>query len=172
MTIIAEERFIELFNTLPVMNISNSEYKPQYDFGSEEDLLKYLNQKHKEGGKVYPLIWLETPIVLEGDKRKKSVFKFVLATLSNSELSNKGRLEVTIKPTLVPLKNNMLKAFKQSGFTRVLNRDRKKQSIHYNFGTKDIKSKKQESQASDIWDAIKFEVELEITGNRVKKINY
>jgi hypothetical protein len=172
MTIIAEERFIELFDTLPIMEIDNSDYKAQYDFGSQEDLLKYLNLKHKEGGKIYPLIWLEAPITLEGNKRKKSVFKFVLATLSNTELSNRERLEVTIKPTLVPLKENMLKAFKQSGFTRILNHDREKQGIYYNFGTKNIGKKEQVSQASDIWDAIKFEIELELNDCKLKNINY
>ena len=68
---IVEQRFIPLFDTLPVQTVDGSDYRPNYDFGSHEDLLLYLNHKSKEGGKRYPLIWLQTPFKVTGDKGKK-----------------------------------------------------------------------------------------------------
>jgi hypothetical protein len=168
--IIAEDRFIPLFDTLPSITVDNSDYKPNYDFGSHEDLLRYLNQKAKEGGKIYPLVWVETPINLKGYSKKRGKVKFVLATLSNSELSNRERLEVTIKPTLIPLYNNIITALCQSGFSQILNRNDENYDIHYNYGVKEKDEKK--SEATDIWDAIKFECELQLTDECLKKINY
>lgn len=167
--IIAEELFIPLFETLPFVTVNNSNYKPQYDFGSHEDLLRYLKSKAKEGGKVYPLIWLETPITLKGDRMKRSKFKFIIATLTKSEMSNRERLGITINPTLKPLLSNIIKALNQSGFTFLLNRDNEQVAIYYNYGVKENK----ENYATDIWDAITFECELEITTTSKKlQINY
>jgi hypothetical protein len=170
--IIAEERFIALFDTLPVMTISESEYKPQYDFGTHEDLLRYLDQKAKEGGKVYPLVWLETPTKLTGRNRKRGKFKFILATLTNSEMSNRQRLEVTVKPTLVPLYDNIVKALSQSGFTLIRNRDDESYELHYNYGVKEKNQGDTVNKATDIWDVLKFSCELELTNCKQKKINY
>lgn len=110
--ILVEERLTELFNTLPIMTISGSDYKPHFDYGSKKDLLKHLKEKAKKGGKYYPIIWLETPIDDTGnEKRIKTPLKLILATLNkDSNMSNKKRLEITFKPTLIPLHKNILTA--------------------------------------------------------------
>ena len=65
--ILVEEDLGLIFDTLPAIVGDDSEdYKPAYDFGTHKDLIRYLNSKRKEGGHVYPLIWLETPIVKKG----------------------------------------------------------------------------------------------------------
>ena len=169
--ILVEERLKELFATLPIITVDNSDYKPQFDFGTHEDLLRYLNHKAKEGGKVYPLIWLETPIVKKGKENRINIdLKLVLATLTTAELSNTERLEITFKPNLVPLYNNILKALRKSGFTRIIDADKNKRTDFYNYGVKD--KKEQRNIATDIWDAIKFECELELTNCKQKNINY
>lgn len=183
--ILVEQRLKELFETLPVQTIDGSDYKPAFDFGTHEDLLKYLKYKRKEGGKIYPLIWLETPIVKNGkEERLKIELKLVIATLTNSEISNTERLQLTFKTTLVPLYDNIQKALMQSGFTRILNADKNKRADFFNYGVKDTNKKtnvynygisdtnKEKHLATDIWDAIKFECDLEITECKQKNINY
>lgn len=171
--ILVEERLKELFETLPVITVSHSDYKPQFDFGTHEDLLRYLRSKAKEGGKFYPLIWLETPIVKKGKENRIYIdLKLVLATLTKAELSNTNRLEVTFKPTLVPLYNNIYKALRKSGFTRIVDPENNKRTDFYNYGVKKKNGNETENIATDIWDAIKLECELEITNDCKKNINY
>ena len=173
--ILPEDRFIALFDTLPSIINDGNEYKPQYDFGTIEDLNRFLNQKRKEvaliGGNIYPLIWLETPIKKTGtDKRVTFKPVIVLGTLTNSTISNRERLEVTFKPVLIPLLENVLKSLKQSGFTTIV----KKKFLHeydrtdfFNYVTDE------EHEATDIWDAMKIELEIEMTDNcQQKNINY
>lgn len=165
--IIVEQRLGELFDTIPVVTVSGADYKPIYDFGSHKDLLRFLAAKRKEGGNIYPLIWLETPITETGDNSPVFVnLKLVLATLTSSTLSNTERLEKTFKPTLFPLLKNVEKSLKVSGFSRIMNPDKNKVSKFYNFEDKG------ENNATDIWDAIKFECELRVTDCPQQKFNY
>lgn len=166
--ILVEKRLKELFNTLPEIEVNGKNYKPQFDFGSHKDLLKFLNQKAKEGGTVYPLIWLETPIEKVGKENRITVdLKLVLATLTNSEISNIERLNLTFGTTLVPLYKNVLKALQQSGFTQIRNKGKNKRTDFFNYGVKE-----NENQATDVWDAIKFECDLEINNCPLRQINY
>ncbi|BFP39497.1 hypothetical protein FGF1_03420 [Flavobacteriaceae bacterium GF1] len=154
---IVEERLIPIFDTLPAQTIGGSDYIPHFDFGSHRDLLLYLNHKSKKGGKRYPLTWLQTPFKVTGDKRLEVRLKLVLATLSNGEMSNRERLEVTFKPTLYPLLINVKKALNRSGFTRILDADRNVQTNFFKYGFNG------QNEVTDIWDAIKFECLLEMT---------
>lgn len=164
-----------LFDTLPDLTIDDESYKPMFDFGNHEDLLKYLEQKDREEGETYPLIWLETPITLTGSEDKKSFdLKLVLATQTSAEISNVERLEITFKPTLIPLYKNILKALNQSGFTQIIKKEQNKTTNYYNYGVRQIGKKREEQAAIDIWDAIKFECKLEVTDacDCDLKINY
>lgn len=166
--IIVEERLEELFDTLPLITVGGSDYKTAFDFGSHKDLLKFLAMKKKEGGKFYPLIWLETPFTESGKEDRISIdLKLILATLTNAEISNKERLEVTFKPALIPLFENIYKAFRMSGFTKIINPEDNKKTKHYNYGVDG-----KEERPSNIWDAIKFECELELTECKQEIINY
>lgn len=170
--IIIEEKLAPLFKTLPPITSKGKEFKVLYKFGTKEDLLKYLNKNAKDGGKQYPLIWLETPIVATGNSyRVKSSLKFIIATLNvKSEMDNSQRLEITFKRTLYPLLENVIKAFKKSGFTRMIEEEKNKRTNYFNYG---FKEKNENSSIKDIWDAIKFECELEFKNCEQKQnINY
>ena len=167
--IIVEERLTELSSTFPIMTISGSDYKPDFGFGTKEDLYKHLIEKAKTGGKYYPLVWLLTPIESIGSKKRiETPLSLILATLNKvKSMSNKKRIELSFKTTLIPLHDNIITAFNQSGFTRILNPAKIKRGNHYNF-----EFEKGESSPKDIWDAMKVEFELEMTDECLEKINY
>ena len=123
---IPEERFVELFDTLPIMTIGGSDYKPQFDFGTEIDLNNFLNQKRKEKSNPYPLVWLQTPfrgVEFRDGRMELRNLNFVLATLSSASKSNKERLSVTFGTTLEPLLEYFKIALNQSGFTEIIRND-------------------------------------------------
>lgn len=164
---IPEEKFIEIFDTLPEMSIGGGSYKPIFDFGSQEDLLHYLNQKNNQSYTKYPLVWIETPFSSTGKERLSIKSKLILATLSNGKISNRERLELTFKPTLYPLLANVKKALNHSGMTRILEPDK---NVQINFFKYNVD--KEGNFASDIWDAIKFECDLEMKDCPLRTINY
>ena len=177
--ILVEKRLKELFATLPPIVRESTEgesieFKPAFDFGDQEDLLWYLAQKKKLGGKVYPLIWLETPITKKGKENRVTVdLKLVLATLNQkTTMSNLERLNRTFTQTLVPLYENVLKALEQSGFTEILKPENNKRTDFYNYGVKQRGGKDSEHKTTDIWDVIKLECELELTDCKQQNINY
>lgn len=163
--ILAEDRLKELFNTLPELQGSEEMFKPSYGFGSRSECIRFLDSK--KGLKHYPLVWLETPFETEGpDHRIDFRMRLILAELSNSEMSNEERLEITFKPMLLPLYDNVIKALDKSGFTKILNRDKMKRTNHFNFGLND------EAAVTEIWDAIKFECTVQMTDCPINEIIY
>ena len=157
--IIVEERLKELFEALPQINVSGKSYNISYGFGSHKDLLRFMNSERKfRGGVEYPLIWLETPIERDVRRDKKidlAGLTLILATLSNAEKSNVERLEVTFKPTLIPLYDMVIKALKRSGFTQIINNGEQKVTTFYNYGVNE-----EEHEATDIWDVLKIQLDL------------
>lgn len=155
-----EELLKNIFATLPIITINGKDSKPNFDFGSHEDLLKYIDHKNKQGVAKYPLVWLETPVSFKGDTQGEIALKLVLATVSNSELSNTERLQVTFKTTLDPLLVNVKKALQRSGATRITDKKNNVRTNHFNYGVKELGSKKEKQATVDIWDAIKFECKV------------
>lgn len=168
--IIVEDRLKELFATLPpIIGDNTMSYLPVYDFGTQEDLIRLLNDFNKQAVKKYPMIWLETPVKQVGESSPVFVdLKLILATQSNSQLSNRERLEETFKKTLFPLLENVKKSFRMSGFTRTMNPEKNIETKYYNFT--DIETKI--GRGTDIWDAIKFESEVRFTDCQLRNINY
>lgn len=168
--VIVEDRFVSLFDTLPEQLDSNGiAFKPLYDYGSHEDLLRWLNSRRKENATRYPLIWLETPVRRIG-KADGDVAAFranlILATLAESTASNRERVEISIKPNLMLLYNNVIKAIRMSGFTRFVDREKEALSIFYNYGSNG------ENEATDVWDALKFESSIIMDTCPLKEFNY
>ena len=173
-----EVRFNELFGTLPPITVDGKDYPVSFEIGSPDDLNKYLNQKQKEvsvsGGSIYPILWLETPIETDGNDTIRTMpIKLVLAELSNNNLSNRERLETTFKLTLNPLLKNVLTALRQSGFTKIIrdannNLREYNQTNFFNYGTPD----EAKHITTDIWDAIKLDLRLEMNTNCLQIINY
>ena len=165
--ILVEDRLHELFNTLPEITGNVTNFKPSFGFGTYEDCVKFLAHKAKEGVKHYPLVWLETPFTRTGkENRFQFPLKLILAEKSNAEMSNLQRLDITFKPMLVPLYNNVLTALNKSGFTKILKPEKNKATNYFNFGVDG------KTQATDIWDAIKFECELEMDECPLRTITY
>ena len=169
--IIVEERLRELFATLPNITVDQSSYPVSFDFGSHKDLLRYMNSQRKfQGGVSYPLIWLETPIereVMRDGHITLSNLTLILATLSSSEQSNTERLETTFKPTLIPLNKLVLESLRKSGFTQIINDGQRSETNFYNYGVNE-----EETQATDIWDVIKLELDLIMDNKCLRCINY
>lgn len=170
--IIAESRLGEVFATLPeVTDLDGNHFKPKYDFGSEEDLLVFINDNRDAQTNTYPLIWVQTPLQVKGDMpRLKVKLSLVIATCSSSDLPNTERLKVSFTPLLIPTHENVIKAFQRSGFIKLLDRDREIRTHFYNYGVQ--KNSKKASQATDIWDALKFECEIEMSDCAQRKIFY
>lgn len=177
--IVPEQRFDELFATLPPVTVNGKDYNVLFDFGTETQLYKFLNMKRKEvsvsGGNIYPIVWLETPLPWNGSDRKITCKpEFILATLTTSEISNRERLKVSFEPVLFPLWENIQTALRKSGFSKIQGNSEnrtephKRGRLYYNYGTED----EQKHKATDIWDAMKIGVDVEITDHCLRTINY
>lgn len=167
--ILVEERLKELFDTLPAIQGASDSFKPTFGFGIQEDCLKVLDAKKKE--KHYPLVWLETPFTKTGKEHKFSFpLKLILAEKSDGVMSNEERFEKTFKPMLVPLYDNVLKALNRSGFTKILNEDRNKSTNYFNYSVSD--GGKKATYGPVIWDAIKFECELQMDSCPMRTITF
>ncbi len=169
--IIVEERLQELFATLPTITVAGKAHQPLYDFGSHKDLLRYMNSERKEKGAVqYPLVWFETPVttpeVRNGNLEGVGI-SLILATLTKSQFSNRARLDITIKPTLEPLRDDVINALNKSGFTTIVNDKQIDRTIYYNYGVDE-----EQTQTTDIWDAIKLDLQINMTSNCLRNINY
>lgn len=164
---IVEEKLANLFDTLPSMSIGSGSYKPNFDFGSHDELLAYLNDKSKQTGNTYPLIWVETPFSSVGKEKLEVKANFVLATVSNKDFSNRKLIDLTFRPTLYPLLKNVKKALMQSGFTRILEQEK---NVTTNFFKYNVQG--EGNFATDPWDAIKFECKIEVRDCPQRTINY
>lgn len=162
--IIAEERLRDLFLALPAINYKDVDYKPVFDFGSEEQLYRFLNDK--KGQRIYPLIWIETPFESNGYTVIKDNLKLILATNSSHEISNNLRLEKTFKPLLVPLLDNCVKGLRLSGFTKI-DKSTIKTTNYFDYAVSNGDNNKY-----GVWDAIKLTCDIEITGCKQRKFNF
>ena len=165
---IIEERLKDLFETLPSVESNGIQYPIQYDFGTEEDLMRFLKVKANAEGNIFPLIWLQTPNEMRGNNFREVDLKLIIATQSNREMWNKQRLDVTIKPILKPLLDNIIFALMRSGFTRFNDREKNVETIFYNYGLDEDEI----SPEVAIWDAIKFEASVIFSHGSLKSINY
>lgn len=166
------ERILEsVFDKLPLSkDYEGNDYKVRYEWGDELELQRFLNDTTKSETNSYPLIWLVTPIKVTGNFRKESKIKIVLAINTESKYYNRDRLKITIEPTLEPLCKNVIDVINLEKGLRIVNRDNENYSIHYNYGVTVKGGKGKEHPVADIWDAITFNCELQIT--KMCKENY
>lgn len=157
----------EIFSTLPELDVEGAMFKPYFDYGSHEDLLRRLKDNRKIDVK-YPLIWLQNPYTLRKVKQEpywvKAEMTLILATLTSRNASNKERVNETMEKVLEPLHNNVIRALNYSGITKIEDYD---DEVYFNYGPT-------ETESTDIWDAIKIDIEISFkTGNcKIKNINY
>lgn len=179
--IIAEEKIDELFVTLPVIpGGEDADLKPVFEYGTTEDLTAFLNDQSKLDKYPYPLIFMETPVRATGGVNLITLpLTLILATRTKSEFTPRQRSERTIGQRLKPLLNNVIYAFDHSSNMRII-KDRNDfnnaytTEIFYNYGGPINYSREGDTESAqpDIWDAIRFKCNLEITSNCLLPINY
>ena len=153
------KQFELVLDNLPEMTIGGKQFVPIFSYGSKADLLKWLRLKNKSKGKKYPLVWLETPLSSNRvSSYETATINLVLATLTNANLSNRERTSLTFATTLDPLLENVLRAFKFSNQFRVIDGDANI-TKYFNYDSDE------ETGATDIWDAISFEINIELNLN-------
>jgi len=167
--IVVEQRLQELFATLPDVLIPNAQdvdvaHKISFDWGKTEDLNVWIKQED-----VYPLLWLETGFEEIHNSQKNEVdvsLSFKIATSGlNSSLLNQQRITSTFALVLFPTLENIRKAFERSNIT-VLEEQNWNITKFYNW------SDEENLETSQIWDALRFDVELKINSDCLKAFSY
>lgn len=143
----------EVVALIEPINIDGVDYAPQFDYGSNEDLVKYIRIKRRVDGNTYPLIWLETPYSTSHHQInwRSSETKLILATNSDQNTLNKERMLTTFKLVLLPLVEGLKKAVKRhNSITSEWEYDL---TYHFNYGVEN-------NEKTDIWDALVLTVEF------------
>lgn len=168
--IVVEDRVLELLGTLPDITVKDSQgadvvFSMSYDFGSAEDLDLFLKQETKK----YPLVWLENGFSETHSTDKSEVqasLSFKIATYGlDSTLLNQVRLNSTFKDVLFPVLENVRKALERSNITLLQSREFEITKF-YNYGSD------QAQEQSEIWDAIKFDVDVKFNNDCLKPFSY
>lgn len=167
-TIVVEEVLGQIFEYLPAMkNSMNVEFKPVFMYGDNKQLLDFLKQ-NSTGKSVYPLIWLVYPFS-ESHTRSNVNLKgvsLVLAVETNSVMLNFQRMEETYKKILLPLFDNIKKAFE---LANVVSTDGKYDIVKFpNYSSKENEST--ENMSTYVWDAIKVTFDIDLSGNCLRPI--
>lgn len=153
----------EVLDNLPDIVIErpggDKNYKPVFNYGTKADLLKFLRLERKRAGKHYPLIWLETPIELVGDLFPEVDCNFVLATLSNQDLSNRERIRISFDTTLEPLLKSVKNALNLRTNASLIDKDRQQKTNYFNYDTDSSHG------VNEIWDAISFKCKIKFNFN-------
>lgn len=167
-TIIVENVLKEALNYLPFMKNNGLEYKPLFKIGDHKELLAFFKQT--QGVTNYPLIWLEMPYTENHINRKRVELQnlnFILAVETNSQMLYNERLETTFL-ILHDLLDNVLTCFKKANTI----------SYDLNFSIEkygnysDVETSGEEAKFSDIWDAIKLTINLELNDNCLREIKF
>lgn len=169
--IIAEERLEEAFNLAPPIDVQEPNGTKQltlkYEFGSLEDLNKFLAAKAKESSYPYPLIFLQTGIeVTGGSQNGIAPLRFIIATRGKRTPTPRQRLNTTVRYRLKPAFDAVIKTLKRSGIGHIVDDYDRKTEVHYNYGPDG------ELETKEIWDVLTVELEYSFTNNPAKQFNY
>jgi len=167
--IIVEDRLRKLFATLPPVMIPDVNdnmvaHSIFFDWGKIEDLNILIKQED-----VYPLLWLETGFDEVHNNQKEEVsasLSFKIATSGlNSSLLNQQRISSTFALVLFPTLENIRKAFERSNITEITDRDWNITKF-YNW------SDQENLETSQVWDALRFDIDLIINNDCLKPFSY
>lgn len=158
--IIVEDRFEQAFEQLPKIQ----GFRPKYESGNDHHLNKYLKAMNDDSESPYPLIY-QVSNKDDGNNNTRTTegtFVFILATKEKqTELLNSNRLKMSFKNVLIPLTENILTLFKKAG---IFNWDGNYTiEKFYNYGDGE------QNKTTDIWDAIRLTVNLEINSRCINK---
>lgn len=172
--IIIEDRLQELFETLPTIPSGDPDQptaQPQFGFGTEKQLLVFLQDFEKQSVYPYPILWYETPRRSTGPKQIRTVSgaTFIIATPTKEGWSNKQRLKSTVAQRIEPVAELMFKALRKSGFTRIIGQNTSyEDELFLNYGNPD----QSENKVPYIWDAMRITLDLEVTDKCLRTFNY
>ena len=174
--IIVEDRLKELFDTLPVISIGGTDYSTVFKYGDQKELMAFLASTRSDTVKPYPLIWYVYPNAETDDGHDQDVslsLSLVMAVNNSKNMLNDERKETTYKTILEPLRNNVRKALKSAS---ILNLIADGEGIRFtttkfpNYSGDDNNTN--ESELTDVWDAIKQVQTVTINDNCLKTILY
>lgn len=153
------EVLTQILDDLPeVLDINGKSFKPKFDYGTQADLLQFLKLKKKGRTKTntYPLVWLETPTRFEKSNNiLTGTINLVLATNSKTDLTNRQRTERSFKQILDPLRESVVTAINAHSGARVsVNNQVITKYFNYENDT--------EKGATDVWDAMSYQIEIQI----------
>ena len=143
----------DLMSSIKPIDVEGIEFAPVFDYGSNEDLNKFLRLKRRGNENTYPLIWLETPYssdFLDINHRGYDT-KLILATNSSQSTLNKDRMKTTFKLVLLPLLDALFEAIKRHG--KVSRSKKYGLTYHFNYSVS-------EKESTDIWDVLVLDIEL------------
>lgn len=161
--IVVEERLTEVFAQLPEID----GFKPVYDWGNKEHLLKVLHLYADEKQSPYPLIYQvsdeseQDSITNEGEVN----LALVVATLvTDQSLLNKNRWAMSYQNVLIPVVKNIETAFTKGGIFRWDGQYKLKNYPNYGSG--------EANSTTEIWDAIRITTKIVVTDGCVNKIRF
>jgi len=164
-TIIIEDRLEELMAYLPEQVLGSDSFKPVFKVGDEDDLFAFF--KKSESNSNYPLVWLQMPYLEEHINRRKVEVSLtlVLAVQTNVNMLNSERMELVFKPKLYPLLDNIIDIFRVGNtITHDGNFSITKFTNYSNENNTD------ESEFTDVWDAIKLIINVVINDDCLRVI--
>lgn len=158
-----ELKLKEIFSYLkPIKDAKGNEYKPVFDWGTEEILNKFM-VKHKQ---PYPLIWLVTGTNRSNNDIPERNTRLIIATRSKMpEEFNSFQHEHDFKVILYPVLNNVIRALKVNGMTSI-DKDFKYQNLP-NFGV--VKDK---TKTIDVWNAVVLDINIKLINNCIINKKY
>lgn len=180
--IVVEERFREIFETVPTYPL---EGEPEglslplvYWWGEQKELNRVLIEKQVNEENAYPLLWYIMPSQ-EREYRNGRIagdFSFVLAMNTEYEWFNDQRWNSTFAKYLFPYYELIKQSLTKSGIINLFALDGNKQFFEFtklpNYGNPTTFEGKDETKQGDFWDAILFKFRGEINDNCLQHIKY
>ena len=171
-----ENIFTELFATIPAVGTNN---KITFHYGEQKELNSVLLTKQSNGTPCYPMLWYNMPNQLDGNNHyAEGVCEFVLAHNTQLDWFNDQRFTQVFDAVLYPNFNLVIQALDKANGISLLNVSGTSNKWSYenypNYGSPTTFEGKEETKQIDFWDAIKFQVNLNIkrTACDFTKIRY
>lgn len=155
--IIVQDILAKGFNTLPLTD----DKKPVYNWGNELHLLKVLKRYEESGDYPYPLIYQVSNTSTQREQSSEATInlELIIATRETRvDLLNENRWEYSYKQLLYPVLNNIVTLFTKGVPFLWEGEYTVREFPNYGNG--------QENFTIDLWDALRFETNITIYGNK------
>lgn len=156
---ILQEKLSIAFGTLPEVGGN----KPVYRWGNQHHLIKVLELYQKADKSPYPLIYQVSNRSTHNDKRNEidTRIELVIAVRNTKvDMLNENRWATTYKNALYPVVENIVTLFRKGNIFLFTDNQDYIIEEHPNYGSGI------ENFTIDHWDAIRFEANLTIYGDR------